>query len=67
MSLVKARARVTLTIVVPTSSSWDSDCRLDQVFQEASEEVKRRVENSINNFGGQVVGDLRIEAILTES
>ena len=57
-------ARVRLTVDVSVGS-WGPECKIDQVYQQASEEAINRVRRLINDHGAKVVGLVEVEAITT--
>lgn len=44
-----AVARVRLVIEVPIGDAWGSDCTLAQVYQQAAEAARRRVESVVKD------------------
>jgi len=45
---VSASAQVTLTLVVDSAGSWGSDCTVEQIHKQASEDVISQVESMVN-------------------
>lgn len=63
--LVTASARVQLTVEFD-ANSWSEDCKLDQVFDQASAGVKMKVQRLIAEEGGRIIGEPTVVAVLVE-
>jgi len=54
---MKVRAQVALTVEVELHDSWGSDCKVDQIFKQASEaavaSVRRRLNTATKDDRGQ--------------
>lgn len=67
---IGATARVRLTVEVPVTSRWGSDCPLEQIFKQASDEATRYIKNLFERHrpdGGnrvQIVGQPDVVAVL---
>ena len=64
---MKVRARVALTVEVELHDSWGEDCKLDQIFKQASEaavaSVRRRLNTATKDDRGQEMTPLACTVI----
>lgn len=64
-----ASARLEVVIDIPASGSWGSDCSLDQIYRQASEETRIHLSNILyKEFGStaKIIGEPKIRAVITE-
>lgn len=67
MSKSITRAEVTITITVDVGSSWGEDCKLEQVYKQASQEAVSKIFKLIENQQCiHLIGITKVKAITTE-
>jgi hypothetical protein len=66
MKRVNATAKLTCVVELPVGSSWGDDCIIDQVYRQAAEEGKRRLQEAVSKIGGRVIGEPEVTAIMAE-
>lgn len=58
-----AYAKVTVEVEVPISSSWGNDCTMGQIYKQAADEARNRMNKICTQNGLRVVGDFKVTAV----
>jgi hypothetical protein len=63
----KGRAVVTVMLEVKLSDTWGSECRIDQIFKQAVDGAKQRIDKMLGSDPDiRIKGKPKVEAILVE-
>lgn len=66
MSVLRAHAKVTVTIEVPVGSTWGPDCNLKQVHAQAKEDALHAIQRWGAELGVKIVSSPKVSAIIVE-
>jgi len=64
---ISAYAKVTVTLEIPAGSSWGPECKMDQIHNQASEEVVEGLNKLIYGGhlrGAKIIGTPKVVAIM---
>ena len=62
-----AHARVTLTIEVSVSDTWGDDCKLDQVYRQASASAIGMLQRELPTARFRIIGEPKVDTVITEA
>ena len=67
---ITAKAKVQLTVEVPTGDLWGGECAVDQVYTQAAASAKAKLRAVLSRPGSgdiEIVGEPKIIGIITEA
>jgi hypothetical protein len=63
---IRASARVTITVEMPSGSTWGPGCSVEQIHKQAGEEVKNYVSRTLLERGGRIIGAPKVRLVVAE-
>uniref|UniRef100_A0A6H1ZY58 Uncharacterized protein n=1 Tax=viral metagenome TaxID=1070528 RepID=A0A6H1ZY58_9ZZZZ len=66
--IASSRARVEMTIEFELNGgSWGSDCKIDQVFNQATSDALHTIRKKMEGISIRIIGEPKITAIMVEN